>query len=113
MPTFERDCPICFRTYSWDRMRVSPPRGGCSHGFCEPCGEQMAYAMKTPPFRCPMCREDITTWFVDYFDWVSAEERRNDRIAKIEEARSLLVRNGPLDPWTWMAWRRWRSDVGG
>ena len=75
--TTERECPICFRAYSWDRLRMGPG-GKCSHGFCLPCGEALAKATKELPFRCPICREDVSAWFVEQFDWVSQTEREKD-----------------------------------
>ena len=92
--TTERECPICFRAYSWERLRMSPG-GTCSHGFCQPCGEALAKATKELPFRCPLCRQDITNWFVDQFDWKSSAVRE-------EEEREL--RSGAM-------WLFPRSDV--
>jgi hypothetical protein len=92
MPSFERECPICFKAYSWERLRLGPG-GKCVHGFCEPCGESMAQALKEPPFRCPMCREDITKWFVEQFDWTSEDEQRSRRYDQLREAYYLRMQN--------------------
>ena len=92
MPKAERECPICYRQYTWDRLRAGPNDGKCSHGFCEDCGEMMAEAVKECPVRCPVCRHDITAWFADYFNWASAEEQKEAYDAEIRRAQALLVR---------------------
>ena len=97
MPDIERDCPICFRAYSWERMRANPSGGKCAHGFCEPCGEIIAEKLREGPFRCPMCRSDNTAWFADRFDWAPAQERRDERSELLLAAYTLILQNGPID----------------
>ena len=90
MSANERDCPICFRAYTWDRLQAKPSEGKCAHGFCEECGEAMAEAMLSTPFKCPMCRADITEWFVERFEWISPVLTRRAGIEQMKHVRALM-----------------------
>ena len=70
------DCPICLEPFDAENPAAGPslddaPGTCCPHYLCEPCGERLAQG--APPFRCPICRDDYTAWFVDHFCWTPAE----------------------------------------
>ena len=59
------ECPVCYESYSPDNP-AKGPGGECVHSMCEACCIRTAEFMH-PPFQCPECRCDITTWLVSEF----------------------------------------------
>ncbi len=86
------DCPICLEPYGVERPAVGP--SGCTHCFCEPCGFEMCRAGR--PFRCAICRQDYTEWFVDTFCWLPPEYTDAAEIRQfVSAALELLRGQGP------------------
>ena len=59
------ECPVCYESYSPENP-AKGPGGECTHSMCEACCIRTAEFMH-PPFQCPECRRDITTWLVSEF----------------------------------------------
>jgi len=59
----EMECPVCYEDYSAERPAESPG-GECRHSACRRCW--LGIGERDDAVRCPVCRHDVTDWFLDH-----------------------------------------------
>ena len=65
------ECPVCYEAFDEENPAQSPllgdPPTRCRHFVCQSCWEAMTE--QPMPWRCPVCREDVTQFVVDITCW--------------------------------------------
>ena len=62
------ECPVCFE-YPMDE----PKEAECGHVLCSNCWQRIGWT-RLRPFKCPLCRRNVTEWLDANFEMPSGEE---------------------------------------
>ena len=90
-------CEICFDDFTSELPARGPIQGqaptGCRHFFCSQCWREMM-ARPNSRQRCPMCRENCSTWLLKEFPAVLPRVRRGWRVPPPEEWHAMQPSEG-------------------
>ena len=73
------ECPVCYEDYSAERPAESPGNE-CRHSACRGCW--IGIAERDYPVRCPVCRHDVTEWFLEDIADMGPPLHRTERMSR-------------------------------